>query len=149
MVEAFAEMGERPLLQGASRQLAEVGFGPRFEDQGIGDPAHAVGAGQHAHLGLTVEQRQAYAVLDGEVARLGGMGQFAEFLQYPVAVALDEGLDLRQRVRLRRADAQAAFVDGHRQPLGAALQAVVDDAAADQQVAGLGLRRAARAGGTA
>ncbi len=59
MVEALAEMRQRPLLQGAFCQLAEVGFRARLEDQGIGDPAHAVGAGQDTHFGLPAEQRQA------------------------------------------------------------------------------------------
>ncbi len=73
---------------------AEIGFGPRFEDQGFGDPAHPVGARQDAHFGFAAEQRQAHAVLDREVARLRGAGEFVEFLQHPFAMALDKGLDL-------------------------------------------------------
>jgi hypothetical protein len=94
--QPFAEMRQRALLQGAHRQLAEVGLGARFEHQLFADPAHAVGAGHHAHLGLAVEHGQARAVAHGDMARAGGVRQLGQLLQHPLAMFLDEGLDLVQ-----------------------------------------------------
>jgi hypothetical protein len=133
--KALAEVGQRALLQGAHREAGEVGIGARREHQRVADPAHAVGAGQHAHFRLAIEQRQAQAVLDRDMARLRGVGEFGQLLQDPVAMAMHEGFDFGEGQPVRRADAQAALVDGHRQPRGAALQAVIDDPPADQEMA--------------
>ena len=137
MGEAFGEDETRFLAQ----RLFE--YDPRFDRRRhekmqlrvVEQPALAT-AGRDSHGQRRAEGRNHRAVGDRQFFRGGALAPVGELVEYPLAMFADQRLDVAESRLLRRADAQAALVDGETDGAPpAASQAVVDVLAGNRDAA--------------